>query len=184
MQFNLDMDEVESVKGIGEPPPTGTYLFVCVECEGFQADSGTQGVNTAIRIVGTKEPDTEKHHGKYARPTFWLTQKAAKFFKGWADTVGLPYTSNGFNEADALGKVFWGRIRSYQDENGYDKQDLQRWEEAKEEDRSIASAFIAQWLGEDKPPSDMGKGVNVGAGSKRNKDSGDDNGEVDDDVPF
>lgn len=187
MKFELDITEHEAEEGLGMPPVTGTYLFVVTEFTEFVANSGSQGANVTCRIVGTEKPDTKKYHGSFARLTFFMTEKTIGRFRGWLDKLGVPYGKDGMDEADTIGKVFWGRIRCYV-EDGYDKQDILRWEKASDEAKSHAAKYIAEWTGEDKPPETVGKGVAIGNKNKPTTSPGEPartvDEHIDDDIPF
>jgi len=164
------------------------------ELSEFNANSGTQGINTVMRVVGSKDDvdgiDVEKHHGKQARPTFFITPKAAGVFKGWMETVGIKFSGKGADLESGIGKCFWGNIRSMKNDEGYTDHNLLSFHKASEDDKKIAAKYVAEWTGEDKPPSELGSGVSVpkkktdsvGGGNTENKN--DDEGFHDDDLPF
>ncbi len=191
MKFDVDITEHEAKQGLGLPPVTGTYLLVVTEFVEFTANSGSQGANVNCRIVGTEKPDTKRYHGSFARLTFFMTDKTIGNFRGWLDKIAVKYGKNGFDETDTIGKVFWGRLRCYVDENGYDKQDITRWEAASEEAKSFAAKYVAEWTGEDRPPESTGSGVKIPKSSTEKNTttspgepgrSVDEN--IDDDIPF
>jgi len=193
MKFEVDITEHEAKDGLGLPPVTGTYLLVVVEFLEFTANSGTQGANVNCRIVGTDKPDTKRYHGSFARPTFFMTEKTIGNLRGWLDKINVKYDKNGMNEADTIGKVFWGRLRCYTDENGYDKQDLLRWETASDAAKAVAQPFVLEWTGEDKVPDGVGPGVSVGKKKPTTSPENPaksvdtekvDGGFIDDDLPF
>lgn len=173
------MEEQESASGIGAPLSSGTFLLVTTDCAPFEADSGTQGVNLTVRAVCTEEngDDHLEEHGRFGRPTFWITKKAAKFFRGYMDAAKVAYTAKGFDPQAAIGTVFVGRIRLERGDDGYDNHDLLHVEPATDEQRKIAAPFVAEWTGQDKPPSDIGS-------MKKSSTSSSHDEEDDEDTPF
>ncbi len=200
MKFDFDITKKESKNTFGDPPPSGTYLFVITNYEDFVADSGTSGVNPTLRILRSnveagekdqagKTKDPHKFQGRSARPTLWTNEKNAGRYRNFLDTAKIPYTASGHENSDAIGKSFWGRINSYI-EDGFPRADLLTWEAAKPELLKEYAGLIAEWVGQDSPPENLQSADTTppprsgGSGAAKGREASEKIDTGDDDVPF